>query len=324
MSLTKYKRFENLHYQDGNYINIEDRSVWPVNGKNKDDMVLCAVWYLKDDPSEINLSFYDSPIRFNVDMTKEYELFLYLVVKWKEGAYVPGQIVWDEDSVWECTAPTSTKPHQFERLIPPWTKIIDNNIDRLNGLTEAYSAHYYIKPTTVVGELQAGNIAVTKVDDHKFKVEWLSTGDLTAVDLFDYSSNYIRTLSPADNQVTVELEKDGVYYLSMNINNGTIHYAEIYDFTDAEKCYLNLMRDILCNCLTCEDCPGKNYERALNFANMYQLLKNMVSSDQIIRAGIITTDVLRGEYIEMMGLMIAKLAILTESCLCDKNTKVDT
>ena len=56
MSLTKYKKFENLYYQNGNYIYVSDRSNWPVGiYATSADIVLCGVWYLTGDESSKRL-----------------------------------------------------------------------------------------------------------------------------------------------------------------------------------------------------------------------------------------------------------------------------
>jgi len=319
MSLTKYKLFENLHYQDSNYIYVSDRSVWPIGGQPQESFVLCGVWYLTEDPSSIKTSFFDEQIRFNVDMTKEYELFLYLVKKWVAGAYAVGDIVWHNDYLWKCVRSTLLEPPTPPKAVEEWEMITEENIEELNTLGEIYSDHYFIKPTTTVGETQAGNLTVTKIDDHKFQVNWNVGGVVISAKLLDYKSDFVKDLVVSNNIIPVELEKDGAYSVSLRLDDNTTHYAEIYDMTDAEKCYLDLIKNILCDCLTCEDCPGENYERALNFANMYQLLMNMLIADQVVRVGLMTTDVLREEYLSSIGLLIAKLAILTGSCLCQSN-----
>ena len=61
----------------------------------------------------------------------------------------------------------------------------------------------------------------------------------------------------------------------------------------------------------------KNYERALNYVNTYYLLRDIIYADQSVLIGMISTDVLRAEYLSSIGLLVEKLRILSNECACN-------
>lgn len=312
MSLTKYKRFENLLKQEGNFLYVRDKSVWPVESYAETEVVSCAVWYHTNDSLIIYKDFYDETTRFLIDMATDYDIFVYLVPKFTISA-LAGEIRWHGDKVWKCLLDTSEEPLNNSSY---WQEIDELNIDELNALGEPLTAHYHYNGsfTTIEGEL-----AVTKTADHSFTVKWLGEETVVSAILRNYKMEKIVELYPIDNIITVTPEDDGVYIVEFTLNTESVHYAEVYDFTDSEKCFLNLMVSVFCECTSCDDCPGSAYDRALNFINTYIMLRNIINADRSVDVGLVSSQVLRTDYTSMLGLLLDKLSIMVSECTCDNN-----
>lgn len=321
MALIQIKDYTHLISQEGNYIYFHDEDQANVSTINwtplfpftRANTVDCIVWMDRSVPGTYDVNFRDEPKKLLGTVGADYDIWVYGIRKHVTGAaYVIGNIVWLGESVWHCQANTSTTPSISD---PTWIEIIETNTDYFLGYNADMSNMYAYRP---VASLIEGNISVTKTGDHQFTITWLSTGTISAFSLRDYNGVVVEYDSGlAVTELDFVLTQDGVYYVEMGLSDGSTHYAEIYDFTDTEKCYLDLMKSILCDCIDCHDCPGKNYERALNYANTYSLLRDIVYADQSQLIGLISTDVLRQKYIKSIGLLVDKLRILSNECTCN-------
>ena len=158
---------------------------------------------------------------------------------------------------------------------------------------------------------------LTRHGDHNWKIVY-NNGTMLSITLRDYSLSEIRKY-PNINSDTfyIETTEDGLYIAEVLADDNTTHYVEIYDFTDTEECYLKLMRNVLCECLDCDDCPGENYTRALTFANLYLLVRDIAYADRWSSGGFTNTETLRTERVADYGVIVEKLKMMVSKCTCN-------
>lgn len=307
-----YNQFNFLFKQEGSYVTIQDRVVWGIDGfPTKDGYHLAMSWCEYNNGDDVNTYQFivmKDALRFLGITSQEYHIRIYAEQEWKLSiaGYPQDNVVWHNDKYWYALIPNTEEPGT---TINDWKEIVDGDDSKLDGVT--YKMDGYFIP---VNTSEQSNFIITKTDDHKFTVQWIGDGDAAKYNLLDYKTNPIASGDVQNNTHDFEFEKDGLYIVEYLIG-GISHYAEIYDFSDSEKCFLDLMRDVLCECTDCDDCPGKNYERALQFINFYQMIRDMSCVNQSV-----DSSILRSDYINHLGLIIAKLALMVDSCLCKTNT----
>ena len=311
MSLNKVKAFQQLGRQDGSYLYINDRSDWPILGFSDGDLVNCSVLYLNGDESNRVLNADGDGVRFSIVAGDEYVIYTYGVVPWVSGAYVVDDLRWHDDSIWKALIDTSSVPGTGAE----WREVTFMNAEELNAISTELTTNIYSKP---VYENPLGSYSVKKTSDHVFKVTWNRDEDIVSSRLLDYTNTFIKDILPEDNTVTVTLEKDGVYIVEVMTVEGVLHYTEIYDFTDSEKCFLDLVVNVLCECVDCNDCPGPQYNRALNYVNTYQLIREIVNADRAVDNGLLSSEILRSDFVSSLGLLITKLGLMVNECVCGK------
>ena len=224
-------------------------------------------------------------------------------------------VVWYADDAWVTTPGTSS-------ITPPslshadWTQIGESNYSAFTAGIPSNLQNNYIY--AAMSTVEDGNFSVKKTADHAFTVEWIAAGTAVSYKLLDFEGTEISEGTVIDNKVDLVMEKDGVYVVQFLMSDSSIQYADIYDFTDSEKCYLNLMKNTLCDCIDCEDCPGPEYARALNYVNTYILLRDIVYVEQSINVGLTSTSTYKSEYVKIIGMLINKLSLLTKKCGCDE------
>ena len=319
MALIQIKDYTHLISQESIYVYLRDEDQSNVSTINwtglapagRTNIVDCMVWMDRAVPGIYNIHFRDEVKKYMSTIGVDYDIWMYGISRYIVGnSYVIGNIVWLNEEVWSCLVNTSTTPSLTN---VNWVQIIETNTDLLLGYDVDLSNMYVFRP---VNSPALGNISVTKTDDHKFTVKWLGQGTISHYALRDYNGKLIEEDDMSGVEIDFIITQDGVYYVEMQMDDRSFQYAEIYDFTDTEKCYLVLMKSVLCDCVDCKDCPDKNYMRALNYANTYLTLRDIVYADQSQLIGLVSTDTLRTEYLAAIGLLVEKLRVLSDECAC--------
>ena len=331
---TQDKNYSHLMTQDGNYIVFTRAghdmnnpiTKWPVNGNNKDKLIDCLVITELSSPGVQKINFrsdYDDADRnlmtrkYLCVVGSDYQFDMYGVEKWIDKGWKSGDIVWHEHRVWEANSKTTTGDAPPSPNNSNWFEIVANNSDRLDVLDVSQHNTYFYRPVYTPTN---GNITIVKKADHHFEIRWNGSGQMIYYVAKDYNLKPVAEGEVTGNVAEFFPEEDGAYSIEITLDYGMKHYAEIYDFTDVEKCYLDLMKNTLCQCLDCNDCPGDDYDKALNYANTYIMLRDVIYSDQSVLAGLTSTDTLRKDFIQIMGTLIKKLKIMASKCSCDNNT----
>jgi len=309
MSLTKYKSFQQLLRQEGNYLYIDDKSTWPIDGYQLLDIVTCTVWSPIEDSADISINFYDESTRILLNNLIQYNIFNYGVPKWP-GSAVTGDIVWLADKVWKCLSTTGYAPDYNQY----WEEVNEDNIDELNAIGESRSSNYYYYSQAVD---PSDDIFIEKTADHKFIIQWLGSGNITKAMLLDYNGEWIRDLEFLENTIDLLLLEDGAYSVQLIFDTEAINYGEVFDFTDSEKCYLNMLVNTICECNSCEDCTDEMLNRILTFISTYQMIRDIVNANLAVNTGLVSTEVLRTEYMGALGLLMAKLNLMVNQCTCN-------
>lgn len=320
-----YNNFNFLFKQTGNYIEAEDRIEWVNMGLLKSDYGLAMSWvkYQRDEDGNSGQD-YDITYRFIVEPTpfhflgiihQEYHIRMYAAQKWKyDKAYTPLYIIYHNKKYWytELGAPIGEEPG----ISTNWKRISDSQADRELLDTIHLKMDGYFTP---VYSPDIGNFRIIKTGDHQFSVEWIGDDAASYYEIRNYKDELIKEGTvPADGIVSFVTPQDGIYTVAFYVME-TMHYAEVYDFTDSEKCFLELMQNVLCECVDCDDCPGEHYERALNFTNIYLLIRDIIYSKSAMAMGLVDDTILRTKYISIMGIALQKLNIMQDSCLCFKD-----
>lgn len=305
-----------LFHQIGNYIYAEDKSAWPIKGLEKDDVGICMVWIASSDELKqtpvYNLITRPNQLYFLGNVNVEYHIRMYAAEKFISGtSAIINNIYWFDSLLWICN---DNNPEDPEASSADWDLISVKDLSPLNYIPIKMDG--YFEPVNSPPE---GNFNTTKLADHSFEITWLGDGNVTEVALYDYRDRHITTTTDILNNTIEYLMKEDGAYTSVWTVDGIKNYVEIYDFTDAEKCFFELMKTTLCDCIGCEDCPGPEYIRALEFTNMYQTIFNKIYADRAVNLGMVSTETKRTGFVEAAGIAIKKLSIMVQDCTCSKD-----
>jgi hypothetical protein len=239
---------------------------------------------------------------------------MFIVDKWVSGSTtVTDQFIAHNDGLWRALADTTTEPGTSAS----WVEITESNTLLLNNFISSFPdrvVEYLYKPSHVVIN---GELNIEKASDNEFSVYWHGDSPIVSAELRNYRDEYIRDLTPSPSQIDITLEEDGVYIVAMTMEDGNDNYAELYNFTSAEKCYLDLVINVFCACSTCNDCGGENYDRMINFLNTYTIIRDMVYVDRAVNLGLTASDIVRDDYLLAIGVLVDKLKLMTSECTCD-------
>ena len=254
----------------------------------------------------------------------DFQMNMYGVQQWSAtpgSAYVLDDIVWSDHNCWKAIVTTPNAANVPTLTNADWDIIDSGNIlTAFNTHPDEMSNSYAYRPVYSPAQ---GNIQVLKIANHSFEIRWLGTGSSVSYVAKNYKGGIVEEGNITSNLIEFRPTVDGVYYLEILIDTGVLHYAEVYDFTDTEKCYLDLMKNVLCKCVDCNDCPGPEYDRALNYANTYLLLRDVVYADQSVSVGLTSTEILRTQYINIIGMLIDKLVLMSSNCSCSDSDDIN-
>ena len=180
--------------------------------------------------------------KFLGTLDEDFRINMYGVPKWVATppvAYTKDDIVWDDQKAWKAnTLNPVNKPSSFNA---EWIEITDVNADTaFDTYDKDLSNTYIYRPVATSSQ---GNIRVLKTSDHEYEVHWLGLGNASKYVISDHNHLKIDEGEVIGNVVKFTSPKDGVYSVELTVDTDEKHYAEIYDLTDVEKCYLNLMSD---------------------------------------------------------------------------------
>ena len=183
-----------------------------------------------------------------------------------------------------------------------------------------------------LAQTEGDPFTIAKTDCH----EWTITSNL-AVDIpmtielldVDYSS-VDDSLTFSGSEALIDLDDydsggDGAYLVKIVYTVSAIEntiYLPIYEFCDAEDCYMQLFQYILCHCSDpCDDCDDdyatRKYDLDMIGHALFQI-KQYVYLDKYQYMGIMNINDTRQDLIDTISLMIDKLSIIVDRCgLCD-------
>ena len=306
------KEFAQLVYQSGNYMHTEDKTDWsnlPLTGSYATVMVGEDL----SKPGEFTLDPTDIPHRFPAVVGAKGVVYFYLVTKAVTGKSSPAlSCIWEDDKVYYTdlgvAGPPSETPVGWHLMTNADISYLDNDASRPLGFTN----YIYFRATSVAGDFQ-----LTNHGEHSWTID-STNGNMTKIILKTYDLVETAVYNFNDDTFTLLTPSDGLWIAEITMADGTTNYVEIYDFTKIEQCYLNLMRTTLCECIDCEDCPDEGYTRALTFANMYLLIRDIAYADRWAAGGFTSTEILRTDYVNTYGMLIEKLKLMANKCTCDE------
>lgn len=244
----------------------------------------------------------------------KHKIWVFGVRLWIAGVYSKNDIVWHKGQSYLCVATTtSDEPgasSDWNKPTPDEVQSAGNLIQTTQG--DAASDYFF---TPVLSE-STGDFVLLNRGNHNWNISY-TEGVITNITLNDYNMGRLESWSVNDNTFNFTTPEDGAYILTIVTDNDATHYIEVYDFTDIENCYLELVRTVLCDCIDCNDCPGPQYQRALTFSNMYMLIRDILYSDRWAAGGFVSTEILRSDYVTMYGIIIEKLKEVSSKCNCN-------
>ncbi len=318
-----YNDFNFLFSQVGYYISATDRSDWTALPENRNEVGLAMVWATYDNDTDglYSITAYEDQLKFLASVNQEYHIRMYAAELWISGsATVSTQIYWYNNLLWICNL---TNPAGLPAPEPSneWTQVTSQNLvalDVAGAIKEKMDGYF-----SLVYSPATSNFRIVKTDDHTFTVEWIGEGTATDYIVYDYNLVELDSGTVSGDKIEILFGKDGLYVVSFKVDD-ILYYIEIPDFTDSEKCFLELMRTTLCECTSCDDCPGPLYQRALNFSNLYLLIRDFVYANTAVALGLIDATILRTEYVQALGIVMAKLFIMSDKCTCSENATSTT
>ena len=167
---------------------------------------------------------------------------------------------------------------------------------------------------------------IEKTDCNTWSIEYLyGLKTIDTVELLDYNGDLLETITPAVNVVNVDLTEygDGAYIVKITFTDDSISYVTLYEICEAQACYKQLVKYLLCSCNDpCDDCDDNISRMAdLNsLLTLFEALKEMIYLERYQYLGIYTLSDTRDQMITEVGTMIEKLKIITDRCgLCDED-----
>lgn len=312
MALAKQNKETMLVYQDGAYINTLDRT----DPKLSPPVVLVVVPVAEEgSDSKYVLYSKEKDNSFLSVIETEYHLWFYWL-KTNPAGSILNNLLWENEKVWRCVSPTSALPSVSPGM---WEEVNDSRIsdfdnpaaDLLKKTDQYFKAMYSVS---------TGDFSLLNLGKHEFKIKY-NYGKINKVILYYYDYTIHSSYSVDSDTFTITMPHDGAWVLQVETTNTNsekkTNYIEIYDFTDIEACYLKLLKDVICDCMDCDDCPGENYTRAVTLALLYTTIRDILYSDRMVAGGFASTETLRATYIQTYGLLIKKLSLMTSRCTCE-------
>ena len=181
--------------------------------------------------------------------------------------------------------------------------------------------------------------SITKTACHKHTITDNSGATITVgeVKLYRYDGTLLDDeLVFSGGEINIDLEDytdgdDGVYYVEIWGQESTDTSDElkaqllIYDLCDAETCYKNLFKYVICKCNDpcdedCEDTYNiaqRRYDMNLIWG-MYKQIEEYITVDKFQYMGMGSIDETRENYVAQVGRMEDKLKVITNRCgLCN-------
>jgi len=315
--------FNFLLTQRGNYNELADRTDYNILGPNYRDGI--AVLVVTEINNSGDYTLYDReewPLLIPNIFGAEYHYFIYAVVKWlASGSYNQGDIVWYDDGNGNLNAWVSKQNGNTQ--IPAegsyWTAL-DNDLSQLDSYTPPdprLKADFYYRPVT---SSTLDMFTLNKTAPHSFSLYFNSSSELIdEISLFDFLGNLITTIDiePDAGDCTFTTSEDNVYFLVVTTDQGNQYIVNVYDLSDIEACYSDLVDNVLCECVDCNNCPGDKYYRALNFVNLYTTIRDLIYSDSFVNYGLIETGHVRSDWLNKLGVIVTKLKLLANDCTCN-------
>jgi len=318
MSLNNVNLFNFLLTQNGNYNVMEDQTDYsglPVP-LVREDIAVVAVTQI-DEEVTYNLFTRDEwPLSYLNVSNSDYHIWTFALQRFNPAETVDIDVLrWYDYAVWKSLQNTNnTTPLEGSY----WTQVTSDSIEDFQSVDSEVEleSDFYYRP---VDSTSLGQFALTKTGDHIYSIIYNGiVYEMESWKLYDYKNVLIGEWEPNDStrQIQVVTPEDGVYYVQIELTDGTTQYVEIYDFTDAEACFFNLVKNVLCECVDCNDCPDASYKRMLTFLNLYVLIRDIVYADRAVNYGLLSNDTLRTDWLTSLGMLIDKLAIMTSECIC--------
>ena len=302
--------FIQIAYQRSNYVHTEDKSNWTDIGKDKTKYAIVLV--AENKKGALTLEPTDIPHQFSAVAGTELLLHFYAVHnRIPTAGMVENDCLWQDDKVYRCLTRGQTRypsddPTNWQMLTNSTAALIDT------APNVSLKYHTYFRAVSVSGDFQLINNG-----DHSWTIN-SDIGNMTKIILKTYDLVETAVYNFNDDTFTLLTPSDGLWIAEITMADGTTNYVEIYDFTEIERCYLDLMRNTLCECIDCKDCPDEGYTRALTFANMYLLIRDIAYADRWAAGGFTSTEILRTDYVNTYGMLIEKLKLMSDNCTCNE------
>ena len=316
-----YREFNFLFGQSGSSILVDDRSDWESGELTGWEEATTAV-IMVDTADELSfdldtLNPTDKRFTIPVNVGEEHHIRMYALRIWEVGTNViANEVYWYNSLAWVSQNAGILDVPALSN--PQWEVLDESNLTTLDHVDAGVVATDGYASTVLSSPL--GDFAVTKVEDHKFRITNYTGSDIDEVTIADYRTEILSpqpSMELSTETVDITFSEDGVYVAIIDIGTEK-HYIEIYDFTDTEDCYISLVQKVMCECVDCEDCTSPVYNRALTFLNIYQMVKDIVYTDRYVYSGMASTESLRTDTLTELGTLVDKLKLMAENCTCSE------
>ena len=319
MSLNNVNLFNFLLTQNANYNVMEDQTDYsglPIP-LVREDIAVVVVTQIAEEVTYNLFTRDEWPLSYLNIFDTDYHIWAFALQRFNPLETVDIDVLrWYDYTVWKSLQNgNNTTPMEGSH----WTEVTSDTIEDFQSVdSEVFlETDMYYRP---VQNTTLGQFSLRKIGDHRYSIIYNGLDyEITEHALYDYKNVLIGAWKSAEpyTEIQIVTPKDGVYYVQIELSDGTTQYIEIYDFTDAEECFLHLVKNVLCECIDCNDCPDASYKRLLTFVNLYVLIRDIVYADRMVNVGLLSNDVLRTDWLTSLGMLISKLAIMTEQCICE-------
>lgn len=322
--------------KENGYITVVDSNEYPVTLPG----LGVSLPYERDDLAIAIFSSNDSWVTVEGNLTNSYTDWLISVINnvtygirafyvpvWYVASWPQNSIVYYRDTFYRNTfaGVNSARPDTEIN----WEVLTEDDYTTFE--THLYTGSIICGYTEAYQEMDFALFTIQKTDDHTWELEDNSDGsvDVVGVYLKDYEGNLIEELTFSGEKVTITLESDGMYYVQIDYEVGSIttiasYMLTIADLTDMQACGIKLVKYVYCKCSdpcdsNCNEYEAVNKRRTElnNMITLYFAILGLVNTERLQFMGVLNISQDRLDYVHDIGAMIEKLNVISERCaLC--------
>lgn len=329
---------------DCSSIEISDLTSYPYSTKERDELAIALFWTI-DDWTSVEGYNIENDEAWSVDLqnNKTFKFRAYLTPIWDSGgtynAGTNGMILFHYTEFYQQSLdapsgePGAVGTTGWDKLDVGETGIATDEALEALFETALKTGSFDYGYTDESITISCSDFVLSKADDHEWTVTNNSGNDVNSVELKKYDGEILDDELEFDGtSLSIDLDiyeggGDGVYILKIAHGSPREDYTwlVIYDFSDAENCYVQLFRYVICKCSDPCDVPCNEQNEVEQRKNDMILIKGLMEAinkyiyvDMWQAAGVLKITDTREKFISQVGDMIDKLSIVVGRCgTCD-------